>query len=118
MLTRKISKYSAIIFTILLAVLCAEILKKAIHGFKDFNSPYLSTLIIMAAMVLIYYPAYHFIKHLAEKFSKSYIRNTKKVFKSKFFGIFLAITVGFSAIYCIFLYLWFDINVLKMIGVV
>ncbi|NMM46856.1 hypothetical protein [Marinigracilibium pacificum] len=116
MLTRKISKYSAIIFTILLAVLCAELLKKLIHGYKDFNNPYLSTLIIMLAMVFIYYPAYHFIKHLAEKFSRSYIRNSKKVFRSKYLGIFLAVTIGLSAIYCIFLYLWFNINVLHIAG--
>jgi hypothetical protein len=113
--SRKLTKYVILIFTILLADIIKEIILHYIGFHKNFRHPYTSVAMGMGIIVLVFYPLFLLMETIMEKIAESYIQNTKKIVGSNLKGLIIALFVGLGALYFVYLKVWFNVNIFKVL---
>ncbi len=113
--SRTLTKYVILAFTILLADIIKEIIMHYIGLDKNHRHPYTSVAIGMGVIVLIFYPLFLVMEKLLERVAQSYITNTKKITGGSIKGLLIALVVGLTIMYFVYLKVWFNINIFSVL---
>jgi len=106
----KFVNFLIFIISILAVNLITNLISDYVMGYMRHNHPLKATLLGMALMVFILYPAYNWINELSEKLTKR-IFSAGKNAGGKFFGLLWAFVVAFSVLFLCYLHLWFHLNI-------
>ncbi|MFN6945435.1 MAG: hypothetical protein ACK4ND_10840 [Cytophagaceae bacterium] len=112
-MNRKLTKYAVIVIAILIAKLIYAYAHDFLHHYTEAKSPYKSTALSMAAIVLIFYPVFHFMDKYFKKTSEKYMQATKKVAKNSYLGLFIGFGVAVLLLFMAFANVWYGKNALK-----
>ncbi len=113
----KLTKALLTSLALLIAYLCKDLvlffLKKVGYQKLDAN-PYLATLLGMGMVVLVFYPVYEWLKHLAKEWLGGYFSRSKKWTAAPLVGVILAFLLIFAILFWIYAYLWHGVNALSV----
>lgn len=105
------------VFTI--SVLAAKILSEYLFDFvikyKHNVNPYIDTLIGMAIVAFVFFPALTLMNKYLKVLAESYIKTSKKSAKKSSSGLIWATLVALMVLYYFYLMKWYGIDLLKVI---
>jgi len=109
---RKTTKYAVIIISILLAELIHDYIQELVYAWVKHSQfgIYVSVLISMAAVVVIFYPAFNLIERYLHFASRKYIEGSKKISKNNFRGLLLGFILALILLFVGFCELWYQSN--------
>ncbi|WMJ71852.1 hypothetical protein RCC89_01500 [Cytophagaceae bacterium ABcell3] len=114
---RKLTKYAVVVLAIWLAKLIYAYAHGVIHHYTEVSgSPYASTALSMLAIILIFYPVFHYLDKYFKKTSQKYIQTSKKVTKSSFWGLVLGFGIAVFLLFMAFANVWYDRNLIQDLG--
>lgn len=98
------------VLSILIFELLSSKLSEYILGIKRFSeSPYKATLVGMAVIVFVLFPAYKWMNSLVQRFTKKFLTAGKNI-AGTYISIFLMFFVCFSVLFLLYLKMWFSIS--------
>lgn len=113
---KKINKYLAVVLAILVADVIQAYFLLVMAKFQSTNSPYKSTIIMMIASVIIYYPLITYFDKWMNKGSKDLIKNSKRVVDHNYLGPLLGFSAAFLIIWLILARIWYQRNFIEDIS--
>lgn len=103
------------VLSILIFELLSSKLSEYILGIKRFaGSPYKATLVGMAVIVFVLFPAYKWMDSVVQRFTKKFLTAGKNI-AGTYISITLTFGICFLCLYLLYLKMWFDIPVLTAI---
>ena len=79
------------------------------------NSKYLSVLIYMTAIVIVFYPIYHILTKVGEEVGHSVIKQSQKMIGSPFVGLLLGFITLFGILFCCYAWVMYKLTVVDMV---
>ncbi len=109
---RKFNKYLILILTVLIADLVSEFIMHKLSYSKDAHHPYYSTMIGMLVTVAVFAPLLAIMDAIVGNLADAYVKKTKKAAGGSVQGFVIATIVGLGILYCLYLKVWFGIDML------
>jgi hypothetical protein len=107
---RKVFRFMVFTLTILSANLISDFLSNYLVSFKNYWKPIPFTLLAMAVIVIIFYPALKILDYWIEKLSKNVVETGRSLY-GKYMGLFLAFFIALLILSYLYLQVWYDINI-------
>jgi hypothetical protein len=107
---RKFVNFLIFVISILTVNLITTLITDFLMGYKHATHPLKATLIGMALMIFILYPAYNWIDNISENLTVRIFTAGKNA-GGKFLGMLWAFGVAFGILFLCYLHLWFHINI-------
>lgn len=114
-MVKNFRKFIIYAFTVWLTKLLYDVIMKLLPVVKSTKNPYFDVLIGMSLTLIIFYPLYGLTHNWMEKFSGHYIKHAKKIHRNNFLALLIAFVLGFIVLFCCFMLLKFNINVVMEI---
>ena len=112
---KSITKFFVFVLTLFIAEIVSTFAKNYLNIHTGYRDPYKLTAIKMGILIVIYYPVFTFISHVAEIISTHFVKKTKSATIGGMPGLIIAFLIGLFICYVIFLNQWHHINLLKVI---
>jgi len=112
---KNIEKALIFAISVLIAKIVAEKIFNLVIGYRDSINPYLSTVLGMLIILLMFTPILTFMNQLLSKVTKSYLKVSKKVAKKSHQGLYVGACIALVILYFIYLNSWYHINVITQL---
>ncbi|MCC6683797.1 MAG: hypothetical protein IT247_01875 [Bacteroidia bacterium] len=107
---KKLISMLVFVLSILIFELLSSKLSEYILGIKRFaQSPYKATLVGMAVIVFVLFPAYKWMDSAVQRFTKKFLTAGKNI-AGTYISIFLMFFLCFSVLFLLYLKMWFSIT--------
>ena len=113
--SKSITKVFIFILTLFIAEIVSTIAKNYLNIHPGYKDPYTLTAIKMGIILVIYYPVFELLSGLSEILSKHYFKKTKSAIIGGIPGLIIAFLIGLIICYCVFLKLWYHVNVFEVL---
>lgn len=112
-MNRRIFSFLVLFVTILIANLITTLITDYFLRFRGQSSALKFTAIGMVVIVVLFYPLFEYINRLTERATARLLRKGRNLF-GRILGIYIAFALVILAMYCIYAYTWFNVNVLAI----
>ncbi len=113
-MNRRIFNFLVFCSTILTVNLITTAITDYLMKYKNHTDVLKFTAIGMVVTVVVFYPFFEYINRITEKATSSFLKKGKNFF-GKILGIYIAFLVYAGILYCLYAYIWFGANVLKIL---
>lgn len=103
---RKLNKFIVTVLTILMLQLIADWVVTFFNNAH--KNKYLSVLIYMAVIVILFYPMLTFLNRYIATFSKKYVKGSGHLSKNKYVGVLVGFFIALLILFSLFAILMFD----------
>lgn len=113
-ITAKITKHAIYIVSVLTAYLIKEFVVYILGNFKKVNpNKYVSVLIGMLLVVLIFYPVYELLKTVSKHLVHEYFKKSKEITNSQLGGVAFGFVTLVILLFGVYSYLWQKVNIIR-----
>ena len=106
---KQFTKFTVYSITILTAYLISEYFVNYLNSYYK-RPNYISVLIGMGIIILVYYPIMQVLDRYIAKASRSYIKKSKSLHKNNFMGLIIGFSSAFFVLFVLFALVWHDMN--------
>jgi len=115
---KKLTHHAVFIISVLVAYLINGLVMKVLGGIEKLNNnKYLSVLIYMTAIVIVFYPIYNLLTRVGEEVGHSVIKQSQKMIGSPFIGLLLGFLTLLGIMFCCYAWTMYKLTVVDMVKV-
>ena len=112
--SKNIFSFCVLVITVLAVNLLTQYISQFVLVYRHITNPFKYTAIGMAIIVAILYPSFKFLNEIVKAFTRLILKKGKYLF-GKTIGMIILFMALIFILYCIYAYLWFRINVIKIL---
>ena len=112
---KQIQKIAVFTISVLTAKILSEFLFDFVIKYKKNVNPYIDTLIGMAIVAFVFFPALTLMNKYLKVLAEGYIKTSKKSAKKSTNGLVWATLIALLILYYFYLMKWYGIDLLKVI---
>lgn len=107
-MTTRLTKFAILSLSILSASLISDY---AVSYFSSWSGKnYKGVAMGMFVTVIVFYPLFSLLERYIKKASSSYIKSSKKMAGSSFFGLIIGYALAILVLFIMFAIVWYDLN--------
>jgi hypothetical protein len=115
-LMKKLTHHAVFIISVLVAYLINGLVMKVLGGIERLhNNKYLSVLIYMTAIVIVFYPIYNLLTKVGEEVGHSVIKQSQKMIGSPVIGLLLGFLSLLGIMFCCYAWVMYKLTVVDMV---
>lgn len=111
---KKINQIAVFVISVLTAKILSEYLFEFVMRYKNNENPYVDTLIGMAIVAFVFFPALSLMNTQLKQMAAGYVKHSKKISGSAAKGLIWAIVVALFILYYFYLRKWYGIDLFKI----
>lgn len=114
---KKITQHAVFVISVLVAYLISGRVMLMLKGIDRLHqNKYLSVLIYMVAIIVVFYPISKLISMFGETVAQSVIKKSQKTLGSPFVGLIIGFILLFTILFCCYCYVIYGITVVQIIN--